>query len=233
MSLPCIHKKNKSVSSFPCLQAYYTRRIDVESYLTRDELGKMHFKKVGEDVKISRRAVFYSPERIEVGEHVRIDDFVFVSGGSGISIGDYVHIAAYSALYGKFGIEIEDYVNISSRVSVYSTSDDYSGNYLCGPLVDQRYIHDIGQKVLIEKYVIIGTGCVLLPGAVVRQGAAIGAMSLIKQEISPFGIYAGVPARYIKDRSKEVLNKLYINTEGNETNEPDLLHYYKQEGDDD
>ena len=86
MSLPFIHKKNKSVSSFPCLQAYYTRRIDVESYLTRDELGKMHFKKVGEDVKISRRAVFYSPERIEVGEHVRIDDFVFVSGGSGISI---------------------------------------------------------------------------------------------------------------------------------------------------
>lgn len=176
------------------------------SYLSRDELEKMNFKRIGQDVMISERAVFYSTENIEIGNHVRIDDFCFLSGGSGICIGDYVHIAAYSALYGKHGIVIEDYVNISGRVSIYSTSDDYSGEFMTGPLVEQQYINDIGKKVIVEKYVIIGTGSVLLPGAVLRQGVAVGAMSLVKKELRPYGIYAGIPVRYIKERSRKMLN---------------------------
>lgn len=167
----------------------------------------MSFGKIGEDVRISRSATLYNIEKIEIGNHVRIDDFAFVSGGKGIHIGDYVHIATYSALYGKFGIEIGNFVNISSRVTVFSTSDDYSGQFMCGPLVNQEYIHDIGRKIVIEDDVIIGTGCVLLPGAILRCGAAVGAMSLVKQELNPYGIYAGIPARYIKERSKEMLEK--------------------------
>lgn len=177
----------------------------MDSYYTELELKNLGLKKIGRDVKISRRAVFYTPENIEVGEHVRIDDFAFLSGGSGISIGNYVHIAGYSALYGKFGIEIGDYVNISSRVSIYSTSDDYSGEFMTGPLVDQQYIHDIGKRVIIEDHVIIGIGSVLLPGAVLHQGVAIGAMSLVKQELQPFKIYAGIPAKLIKERSKGMI----------------------------
>ncbi|MCM1326557.1 MAG: acyltransferase [Bacteroidales bacterium] len=179
----------------------------MDSYLSRDELGEMSFKSIGEDVRISRRAVFYAAEKIEIGSHVRIDDFCFVSGGEGIHIGNYVHLAAYSALYGKFGIEIGDYVNISSRVSIYSTSDDYSGEFMTGPLVEQECIHDIGKKIMIEKHVIIGTGSVLLPGAILHQGVAVGAMSLVKEELQPFKIYAGVPAKYIKERSRELLEK--------------------------
>lgn len=177
----------------------------MDSYLTRDELEEIHIKKLGKDVKISRRAVFYSPQNIEIGNHVRIDDFAFLSGGCGICIGNYVHIAAYSALYGKFGIEIGDYVNISSRVSIYSTSDDYSGEVMTGPLVKQEYIHDIGKKIIIDNHVIIGTGSVLLPGAVLREGVAVGAMSLVKEELKSFGIYGGVPVKYLKPRMTKML----------------------------
>lgn len=178
----------------------------MDSFYTESELKDIGLKKVGKDVKISRRAVFYSPENIEVGEHVRIDDFAFLSGGGGISIGNYVHIAGYSAMYGKFGIEIGDYVNISSRVSIYSTSDDYSGEFMTGPLVDQQFIHDIGKKIQIDQHVIIGTGSVLLPGAILHQGVAVGAMSLVKQELQPFKIYAGIPVKFIKERSKKMLD---------------------------
>ncbi len=176
----------------------------MDSYLTRDELEEINIKKLGKDVKISRRAVFYSPQNIEIGNHVRIDDFAFLSGGCGICIGNYVHIAAYSALYGKFGIEIGDYVNISSRVSIYSTSDDYSGEVMTGPLVKQEYIHDIGKKIIIDNHVIIGTGSVLLPGAVLREGVAVGAMSLVKEELKSFGIYGGIPVKYLKPRMLEM-----------------------------
>ena len=58
----------------------------MDSYLTRDELEEINIKKLGKDVKISRRAVFYSPQNIEIGNHVRIDDFAFLSGGCGICI---------------------------------------------------------------------------------------------------------------------------------------------------
>ncbi len=176
-----------------------------DSYMSRTELENMGFRKMGSDIKISKTAMFYNTESIELGSHIRIDDFVFVSGGNGISIGDYVHVAVYSALHGKYGIEIGDYVNISSRVSVYSSSDDYSGEFMCGPLVDQKWVHDIGQKIIIEEYSIIGTGSVLLPGAILRKGVAVGAMSLVKQEIAPFRICAGIPARDIKGRSQEML----------------------------
>lgn len=177
----------------------------MESYLSSSELRKLNFKKIGEDVKISKRAVFYSIENIEIGSHVRIDDFAFLSGG--VRIGDYVHIAPYSALYGKFGIEVGDYVNISSRVTIYSNSDDYSGEFMAGPMVEARYINEIGKKVIIEDHVIIGTGSVLLPGAVLRKGVAVGSMSLVKMELQQFKMYAGIPARYIKERSKAMLEK--------------------------
>ena len=179
----------------------------MSSFYSKTELQQLHFKKCGDDDLISKRAVFYSAEKIEIGNHVRIDDFCFISGGAGIQIGDYVHIAAYSALYAKFGIEIGDFVNISSRVNIYSTSDDYSGEYMTGPMVEERYIHDIGKKVVLEKHVIIGAGSVLLPGSILHQGVAVGAMSLVKEELEAFKIYAGVPTKYLKERSRKILEK--------------------------
>ena len=85
----------------------------MDSYLSEKELKEMPFKKIGKEVKISRRAVFYFVENIEIGNHVRIDDFAFLSGGGGIRIGDYVHIAAYSALYGNLGL-ISEIMSISA-----------------------------------------------------------------------------------------------------------------------
>lgn len=180
----------------------------MDSYLTYEELLEMNFAKLGKNVKLSRNAVIYSPKKISLGDNVRIDDFCFISGGCGVSIGNFVHIAAYSAIYGKFGVEIGDYVNVSSRVNIYSTSDDYSGEYLTGPLVNSNYIHDIGRKVVIQNLSIIGTGSTLLPGAILREGVAIGAMSLVKTEIPAYTMYAGVPARFIKNRSKKMLEHL-------------------------
>lgn len=190
----------------------------MDSFYSREELKSLNFKSVGEDVFVSKRAVFYSPEHIEIGNHVRIDDFCFISGGCGIKIGNYVHIASYSALYGKFGIEIGDYVNVSSRVNIYSTSDDYSGEYMTGPMVDGQYIHDIGRKIVIETMVIIGAGSIILPGGIIREGAAVGAMSLVKEEVPAYSIYAGIPARYIKKRSKKMRKYLMDEVEkmGNE-----------------
>ena len=52
---------------------------------------------------------------------------------------------------------------------------------------------------------IVGSGCTILPGVTLAEGTAVGAMSLCKQSTEPWGIYAGIPARRIKERSRELL----------------------------
>lgn len=176
----------------------------MNSYYTAEELEEIGFRSLGDGVLISRNSIFYAPDKIELGSHVRIDDFCLISGGKGIKIGNYVHIAAYSLMLGAYGIEIGDFVNISGRVSIYSTSDDYSGNFLTGPLVGKEFIHDIGGQIVIEKHVIIGTGSTILPNVIVREGTAVGAMSLIKSSTEPYTMYGGVPAKKIKKRKQEI-----------------------------
>ena len=186
----------------------------MNSFYSVEELKEIGFGSFGQDVNISRNAAIYSPENIYIGNHVRIDDFVFLSGGKGIKIGDYVHIAVAASLYGKYGIEIGNYVNVSGRVSIYSSSDDYSGEYMTGPLIGERFKHDIGGTVHLENHVIVGTGSVILPNVVLGEGTAIGAMSLIKKSTEPFSMYAGIPAKMIKERKKhiKILEKEFLYT---------------------
>jgi galactoside O-acetyltransferase len=48
---------------------------------------------------------------------------------------------------------------------------------------------------------------VLLPGTTLLEGTAVGALTLVNRSIGPWGIYSGVPAKLVKARSREILNK--------------------------
>ncbi len=174
------------------------------SFLTREEVFKIGFKSVGENVLISRFAQFYDAEKMEIGNHVRIDDFCILSGN--IKLGNYIHISAYNALYGKFGIELEDYSGLSPRCTVFSATDDFSGNYMIGPLVDKKDTNVIGGKVIIKKYSQLGSNCVVLPNVIIHEGVTVGALSLITKDLETWKIYAGIPAKFYKSRSRELLN---------------------------
>lgn len=174
------------------------------SFYSKEELIGLGFCEIGSNVLISKKASIYSASNISIGNNVRIDDFCILSGK--ISIGNYIHIAAYSALYGgNYGIVIHDYSNISSKNSIYALSDDYSGASMTNPMVPDEYKKIHGEKVVIKKHVIIGSGCVVFPGVVLEEGSSFGAMTLINKSSQPWTINAGIPFRKIKDRSKELL----------------------------
>jgi acetyltransferase-like isoleucine patch superfamily enzyme len=172
------------------------------SFLTSEEIEDLNLLSVGENVKISRFARFYG-NNIRIGNNVRIDDFCILSGE--ISIGSFVHISAYTALYGRFGIEIDDFAGLSPRCTVFSASDDFTGNFFIGPIIDPKYTNVTGGKVTIGKYSQIGAGCIILPQVTIEEGVAIGAMSLINTNIESWKIAFGIPARIIKNRSKSLL----------------------------
>ena len=81
-----------------------------------------------------------------------------------IKIGSHVHIAAYTALYGGGGITLCDFCNLSSRVSIYSVSDDYSGETMTNPTIPEEFKIVDRAPVVLGRHVIVGSGTVVLPG---------------------------------------------------------------------
>jgi len=177
----------------------------MNSFYSENELKDIGFYNYGTNILISRKVSIYGAEIIIIGDNVRIDDFCILSGK--INLGNYIHIAAYTALYGgDKGIVIQDFVNISSRASIYSISDDYSGETMTNPMIPDKFKNVQSEEVIIERHVIIGSGCVILPGIVLREGSSFGAMTLINRSSEPWSINAGIPFNKIKDRSKNLLN---------------------------
>ncbi len=156
------------------------------SFYSHDELAGLGLKSYGENVLISRFARLYSPGTIEIGSHVRIDDFCILSGT--IKLGSHIHISAYSALYGK--------------------TDDFSGDYLIGPMVDESLTNVTGGEVRIGRYSQLGAGCVVMPKVRIGEGVALGAMSLVLKDLDPWKIYKGIPTTFHRDRGRKLLNLL-------------------------
>lgn len=174
------------------------------SFYSEEELKKLGLKEYGSNVLISRHASIYGADRISIGSNVRIDDFCILSGH--IELGSYIHIAAYTALYGgEEGIFISNFANLSSRIAVYSVSDDYSGETLTNPMIPDKNKHVISKPVHIGRHVIIGSTSVVLPGVDIAEGSAFGCFSFINRSTQAWTIYAGIPAKRLRDRKKDLL----------------------------
>jgi acetyltransferase-like isoleucine patch superfamily enzyme len=177
-------------------------------FYTEDELRSLGFHFVGVNVRLSRKASIYGPQRISIGNSVRIDDFCILSAGEGgIEIQNYIHIGPYSAVMGNGAVVLEDFSNISSRVTIYSSNDDYSGSTMSNPMVPEEYKSVTQEDVRIGRHVIVGSGSVILPGVTIGEGCAIGALSLVNVDCIPFTISAGIPAKFVKKRMKTLLEK--------------------------
>jgi acetyltransferase-like isoleucine patch superfamily enzyme len=161
---------------------------------------------VSAEAQIHPTVLVFGAEHVEFGENVRIDAHCIITAGPGrVTIGDNVHIGAAAHLFGTAGIEIADFANVSSRVSLFSTNDDYTEGYLTNPTVPEELRKVTEALVTLGRHAIVGCGSVVLPGVVVGDGAAVGALSLVKDDVEPFTVVAGTPARRIGVRDRERL----------------------------
>lgn len=174
-------------------------------FYTEKELQGAGFKSIGKNVKIHNRASIYCPENISLGNNVRIDDFCVLIATGGIEIGNYVHIANYCYLGATLGIQIDDYTSLAPRVSIFSASDDYSGDNFSIPTMPGNFSSGTKGKVIISKYSIIGASSVILPKVLISEGCAVGALSMVKESTIPWSLYCGIPAKKIKNRSRSAM----------------------------
>jgi galactoside O-acetyltransferase len=77
---------------------------------------------------------------------------------------------------------------------------------MSNPTVPSEYTGVTHADVYLGKHVIVGSGSVILPGVTLEEGVAVGALSLVSKHCEAFGIYAGNPARRIKERRRDLLD---------------------------
>jgi galactoside O-acetyltransferase len=179
-----------------------------QGYFGTEELDQMGFSSVGRNVKIAKNATLIGLHNISIGNFVRIDGGVVIVASSGsLILGNYIHIGAGSYLGCAGGLQMDDFSCISQGVRIYSASDDYSGNFMTNPTVSQTLTNIQFGRVHLGKHVIVGSGTVILPGSSIGEGSAIGSLSLVNKSLAPWGIFSGIPARLLKTRSRELLEK--------------------------
>ncbi|WP_312772657.1 acyltransferase [Pseudomonas rhodesiae] len=184
------------------------------AFISEVKLKEMGFKSLGKNVKISDKASIYNCDRISIGDNTRIDDFCVISGT--VTLGRNVHIAIFNNVAGgELGITMEDFSGLAYGCHVFAQSDDYSGKTLTNPTVPSLYKNEAKLPVHIGRHVIIGTSSIVLPGVTLAEGCSIGAMSMVTKSTDPWGVYFGVPAKRLKNRSQEllVLEKNYLDSE--------------------
>jgi acetyltransferase-like isoleucine patch superfamily enzyme len=63
-------------------------------------------------------------------------------------------------------------------------------------------------SIIIEDWAWIGAGTIVLPGIHIGKGAIVGAGSVVTRSVPAFEIWAGNPAKKIRDRKASGSNAL-------------------------
>ena len=132
---------------------------------------------------------------IEIGPRVMIDSFVKIkpTGGSGdVVIGADSAINSGTVIYTGNGVRIGQGVAIAANCTLAPTNHAIADR--------DRMIKDQGFQpsrggIVIEDDCWLGSGVVLLDGAILRRGCVIGAGSVVRGEVPAYSINVGNPLR--------------------------------------
>ncbi len=128
--------------------------------------------------------------RLEIGPGSTIFMGCWLDTPGGIVIGKNTTINQRCRLDSRGGIRMGNYVSISAGVTILTAdhdpgSPDFSGRHA---------------EVVIDDHCFIGTGALILKGVHLGTGAMVGAGSVVTRDIPSGEVWAGNPARKIRER---------------------------------
>lgn len=165
------------------------------------DLNKLRYR--GKNVIIGKTVRIRYPELVSIGDNCVIDDFTYIS--TSLELKNNIHISAGCKFVGgrESLVTIDEYSAIAPGVVLAAGSNDFTGG-IATPFVLREAMADakIGY-IHIARHCILGSNTVVLPNITFGEGASIGALSLVKDDLMPWTLYAGIPVRKIKARKKE------------------------------
>ncbi|MBB6176087.1 maltose O-acetyltransferase [Anoxybacillus tengchongensis] len=131
---------------------------------------------------------------VKLDKSARIAENVYL-GSNKIIMGKHTFVNVGSFLDGNARIIIEDYVRIGPYVKILTGTHHYRHSVI------RRREEDgtISKEVIIKKGSWVGMGAIILPSVTIAEGCIIAAGAVVTKDTEPNGLYAGNPARRIKD----------------------------------
>lgn len=190
--------------------------------LLRSKLYPFLMKSTGRGTVFGTSVILRHPGKMEIGNNVVMDDNSVLdakgSDNKGIFIDDNVFIGRNTIVYCQNGdIEIGENSNIGSNCQIFSAAHVRIGRnvliaayaYLVGgghnyddtdvPIIQQGRS---ASGITVENDVWLGAGVKVLDGVTIGEGSIIAAGAVVTEDIPPFSIAGGIPAKVIKSRKQ-------------------------------
>jgi dTDP-4-amino-4,6-dideoxy-D-glucose acyltransferase len=167
------------------------------------------FASRGRGVVVDDLARILGAAQVSLGHMTRVDAFAVISATHPVSVGVHVHISVGVKIFASGGrVDVGDFAGLSADVKVYTASDDYTNGALTNPTVPRDFRDITSGVVSIGRHAIVGAGSVLLPGVSLGEGSSVGALSLVRENVAPGVVVAGIPAKPIGRRDVGRLREL-------------------------
>jgi acetyltransferase-like isoleucine patch superfamily enzyme len=150
--------------------------------------------------KFIRNAISRAYMKIGKDSNVRLRVEILNSTiNKNITIGSNCIINPLCVLDGRTGkITIGNNVDIARGSMIYTLQHD----------PDSDYFSTKGADVVINDYVWIGSGVIILPGITIGRGAVVASGAVVTKDVPPMSVVGGVPAKFLKERHSKLRYKI-------------------------
>ncbi len=132
---------------------------------------------------------------VRFGDRVTLNRYAYVQGGNGgVRLGDRVEINNFSIVNGTGGVDIGDDTLIGPGVRLIS----YQHRYARAATIHSQPVD--ARPIVIGRDVWLGANSIILAGVTVGDGAVVAAGAVVRDDVLPYTVVAGVPASFRKAR---------------------------------
>lgn len=140
-------------------------------------VGNLDHLSTGKNLMIQRNVV------------IHLGGFKWDGHRGSLKIGDNGVISYGTVIFaaGPFGIEIGSNFECGPNCGIFASQSDYNN----------KGSH-IFKKVTIGDDVVLYHNVTIIPGVIIGDGAVIAAGAVVTQDVPPYSMYGGIPAKFIK-----------------------------------
>lgn len=186
------------------MRIYYASLTRFKLITFNSVLRKFYFKWLG--LKMGRRVILgkiicHWPDKVKIGSESEIEDHVVFKIHKPFSVENYIEIGERVFVgYGCiFNCNTKIIIGNDTLIASNTTFVDTGHEITLGMNINKQPCSI--KEIVIGEDVWIGTHCVILKGVIIGNGSIVGAGSLVNKSIPENQIWAGTPAKFIRNRN--------------------------------
>jgi len=133
---------------------------------------------VGACSSIHMQCRFYNPSAVTIGRNSIINRGVLLDG--------------------RYPLTIGNNVSVSEEAMFVTLEHD----------PDSATFENRGGPIVVADRAFVGTRALILPGVTIGEGAVVAAGAVVTRDVEPYTIVGGVPARLLRQRSRDLTYEL-------------------------